>query len=66
MPIVLKSGNLKLLEPSGPVQVCNGIVLHFTSQQKYGVNFKLSISVAVENRKQEFTFLYVSAPGTVE
>ena len=25
MPIVLKSGSLKLLEPSGPVQACNGI-----------------------------------------
>ena len=27
MPIVLKSGSLNLLEPSGPVQACNGIVL---------------------------------------
>jgi hypothetical protein len=27
VPIVLKSGSLKLLEPSGPVQVCNGIAL---------------------------------------
>jgi hypothetical protein len=27
MPIVLKSGSLKFLEPSGPVQACNGIVL---------------------------------------
>jgi len=27
VPIVLKSGNLNLLEPSGPVQVCNGIDL---------------------------------------
>jgi len=25
VPTVLKSGNLKLLEPSGPVQACNGI-----------------------------------------
>jgi hypothetical protein len=24
MPIVLKSGSLKLLEPLGPVQVCKG------------------------------------------
>jgi hypothetical protein len=29
--IVLKSGSLKLLEPSGPVQACNGIALHFVS-----------------------------------
>ena len=27
MPIVLKSGNLNLLEPSGPVQACNGVAL---------------------------------------
>ena len=27
MPIVLKSGNLNLLEPSGPVQACNGTAL---------------------------------------
>ena len=27
MPIVLKSGSLNLLEPSGPVQGCNGIAL---------------------------------------
>jgi hypothetical protein len=31
VPIVLKSGNLTLLEPSGPVQACNGIVLPFYS-----------------------------------
>jgi len=30
MPIVLKSGSLKLLELSGPVQACNGIALPFT------------------------------------
>ena len=30
MPIVLKSGNLSLLVPSGPVQACNGIALPFT------------------------------------
>jgi hypothetical protein len=27
VPIVLKSGSLNLLEPPGPVQVCNGIAL---------------------------------------
>jgi hypothetical protein len=27
--MVLKSGSLNLLEPSGPVQVCNGIALPF-------------------------------------
>jgi hypothetical protein len=27
VPIVLKSGSLRLLEPSGPVKACNGIAL---------------------------------------
>ena len=27
MPIVLKSGSNNLLEPSGPVQACNGIAI---------------------------------------
>ena len=27
MPTVLKSGSLNLLEPSGPLQACNGIAL---------------------------------------
>jgi len=31
VPTVLKSGRLNLLEPSGPVQVCNGIVLSLLS-----------------------------------
>jgi len=31
MPIVLKSGSLKLQEPSGPVQACTGLALPFTS-----------------------------------
>jgi len=29
VPIIVKSGSLKLLEPSGPVQACNGIALPF-------------------------------------
>jgi len=36
VPTVLKSGILNLLEPLGPVQACNGIVLPFyLSQQRY-------------------------------
>jgi hypothetical protein len=31
VPIVLKSGSLNLLEPSGPVKACNGIALPFMS-----------------------------------
>jgi len=33
VPIVLKSGNLNLLEPSGPVQACNGIALPLQHKQ---------------------------------
>jgi hypothetical protein len=29
VPFVLKSGSLNLLQPSGPVQACNGIVLPY-------------------------------------
>jgi hypothetical protein len=31
VPIVLKSGSLNLLEPSGPVKACNGIALTISS-----------------------------------
>ena len=34
MPIVLKSGNLNLLKPSGPLQACNGIGLTFRLEQE--------------------------------
>ena len=30
--VVTKSGNLNFLEPSGPVQDCNGTALPFTCQ----------------------------------
>jgi len=33
VPTVLKSGSLNLLEPTGPVQVCNGIALPFSSKR---------------------------------
>jgi hypothetical protein len=34
VPIVLKYGSLILLEPSGPFQTCNGIVLLYPSQRQ--------------------------------
>ena len=33
MPIVLKSGSLNHLEPSGPLQTCNGIVLYTYAEE---------------------------------
>jgi hypothetical protein len=34
VPIVLKSGSLSLLEPSGPVKACDGIALPYTAEKK--------------------------------
>jgi hypothetical protein len=42
LSIVLKSGSLNLLEPSGPVQACIGIALSFT------VNYMGSAMVLLE------------------
>jgi len=36
VPIVLKSGSLNLLEPSGPVQACYGIDLLYPSSINVG------------------------------
>jgi hypothetical protein len=37
VPIILKSGSLKLLKPSGPVQACNGLLygLFYYPLQKF-------------------------------
>jgi hypothetical protein len=34
--VVTKSGNLNLLEPSGPVQACNGTALPFLPRSSSG------------------------------
>jgi hypothetical protein len=44
MPIVLKSGILNLLEPSGPVQACKGIVVPYISNRE-GSNTALSSNI---------------------
>jgi hypothetical protein len=45
----MKSGSLNLLEPSGPVQACNGIALsllrHFVIYMHYYIIFKLKIEL---------------------
>ena len=45
VPIVLKSGSLNLLEPSGPVQACNGIPLPLPYVNKFRHNDKEELSV---------------------
>jgi uncharacterized protein with PQ loop repeat len=39
VPIVLKSGSLNLLEPSGPVKACNGIGLPLDFTVMFTGNF---------------------------
>jgi hypothetical protein len=53
--IVLKSGSFKLLEPSGPVQACNGIALPFafsvilysTEHIAFSAEYTLSTTIAI-------------------
>jgi len=49
----LKSGSLNLLEPSGPVQACNGIAL----------SLPLPILLFTKNTKQKLIFQLFPAPN---
>ena len=42
VPIVLKSVSLNILEPSGPVQACNGIVLPLLTELKQVVSTEIN------------------------
>ena len=62
MPIVLKSGNLNLLEPSGPVQACNGIALPFLLLVLLSVScHQSSILVDSALTKSEFCSLLMAS-----
>jgi hypothetical protein len=52
MPIVLKSGSLNILEPSGLVQACNGIALRLTN--------KLSFVLRAVEKLVEFAFCVIN------
>ena len=58
----MKSGNINFLEPSGPLQACNGIALPFTSLsaqtiRSYRTPLMQSIKLFEERRKSfNFTF----------
>ena len=45
VPIVLKFGSLILLEPSGPVQTCNGIALPFVGPMYYKEEQCIAVSI---------------------
>jgi hypothetical protein len=49
VPIVLKSGSLNLLEPSGPVQACNGIALPFYLLDATGCDIYFYDSTCFQN-----------------
>ena len=67
MPIVLKSGSLNLLEPSRPVQACNGISLHFYNNYKNNNScFQLRrIFSGLFYNEMGILFLYVFTPSVV-
>jgi hypothetical protein len=48
VPIVLKSGSLKLLESSGPVKACNGIALPY-------LTIIIIIIIMIHMMMQDFT-----------
>ena len=53
-PTVLKSGGPNFLEPSGPVQTCLGITLHFTDElKKVSLFLLLSSNSELENELTE-------------
>jgi hypothetical protein len=67
--VVTKSGGHNFLEPSGPVQACNGTSLPFTIGQKFFCLFSLSttflllisyqlLAISYKLNKEEFFFFF--------
>ena len=70
VPIVLKFGNLNLLEPSGPVQACNGIASFVISdlilkklQIIKSVDFKQERQAGTNERLKISFDLYLPSPA---
>ena len=57
MSIVLKSGSLKLLEPSGPLQACNGTALPLIYNKTVNIRINVTLRQAgvkiIAVKKQE-------------
>ena len=67
VPIFMKSGSLNLLEPSRPVQACNGVALPLPLTKLYGVTcHKLQISLSPWLRSAEDRLRWDSNTGTAE
>jgi len=48
----MKSGNINFLEPSGPLQACNGTALHFT----YAGNTESALKKGSEFKNQNISY----------
>jgi len=57
VPIVLKSGSLSLLEPSGAVQACNGIALPLTHYTVSHLRRPVLLSAHDQTSLKLFSFL---------
>jgi len=61
VPIVLKSGNLNLLEPSEPLQACNGIALPLLlpgNRRTDGLDLHIRLSDFLRKDHVKFRVLY--------
>jgi len=58
VPIVLKSGNLTLLEASGPVQACNGIALPQGNSEYKSKNYAKCCLILNEYKVFAFFFVF--------
>jgi len=53
----MKSGNLKFVEPPGPLQACNGTALPFCGGEKLKERGNLEESLSVEDGRIIFKWL---------
>ena len=62
--VVMKSGNLNFLEPSGPLQACNGTALPFYLLNPLTSNDPYSGRTAPLNSKRCILYIYSTNIGT--
>jgi len=60
VPIVLKSGSLNFLEPSGPVQACNGIALPYSMSVNLHNSYVALLDKAGALRKRKVVHVHVT------
>jgi hypothetical protein len=60
MPIVLKSASLDLLEPSGPVQACNGIALLIATHAREIRIYQMPWCRTLEDQVLKIIHIYIN------